>query len=37
MAFIFSWVLSWHEVSNFLTAAAIVKRQGRMREKKINI
>lgn len=33
MAFIFSWVLSWHEVSNFLTAAAIVKRQGRVREK----
>lgn len=27
MVFIFSWVLSWHEVPNFLTAAAIVKRQ----------
>lgn len=32
MAFIFSWVLSWHEVPNFLTAAAIVE-TGRVRER----
>lgn len=36
MVFIFSWVLSWHEVPNFLTAAAIVKRQ-REQKKEINI